>query len=176
MARPFAIARLRGWFGETFDYNKVRDKRVELMSAHIAAHGIEAKKGADTLLRWLKQNGYRVALATATAPQLAMGYLKRVGLLGFFDEICSARQVPHGKPAPDIYQFAANRVGVLPQECLALEDSPNGVRSAAAAGCKTVLVPDLDDPYEELKELLFAKAENLEAVIALLQTHADVQN
>lgn len=170
MARPFAIARLRGWFGETFDYDKVRDKRVELMSAHIAAHGIEAKKGADTLLRWLKQNGYRVALATATAPQLAMGYLKRVGLLGFFDEICSARQVPHGKPAPDIYQFAANRVGVLPQECLALEDSPNGVRSAAAAGCKTVLVPDLDDPYEELKELLFAKAENLEAVIALLQT------
>jgi putative phosphoesterase len=50
MARPFAIARLRGWFGETFDYDKVRDKRVELMSAHIAAHGIEAKKGADTLL------------------------------------------------------------------------------------------------------------------------------
>ncbi len=143
---------------------------AELMSAHIAAHGIEAKQGADTLLRWLKQNGYRVALATATAPQLAMGYLKRVGLLGYFDEICSARQVPHGKPAPDIYLFAANRLGVLPQACLALEDSPNGVRSAAAAGCKTVLVPDLDDPYEELKELLFAKAENLEAVIELLKS------
>lgn len=170
MARPFAIAKLRSWFGDSFDYDKVRDKRVELMSAHIAAHGIEAKQGADTLLRWLKQNGYRVALATATAPQLAMGYLKRVGLLGYFDEICSARQVPHGKPAPDIYLFAANRLGVLPQACLALEDSPNGVRSAAAAGCKTVLVPDLDDPYEELKELLFAKAENLEAVIALLKS------
>ena len=170
MARPFAIAKLRSWFGDSFDYDKVRDKRVELMSAHIAAHGIEAKQGADTLLRWLKQNGYRVALATATAPQLAMGYLKRVGLLGYFDEICSARQVPHGKPAPDIYLFAANRLGVLPQACLALEDSPNGVRSAAAAGCKTVLVPDLDDPYEELKELLFAKAENLEAVIELLKS------
>ncbi|MBQ1974313.1 MAG: HAD family hydrolase, partial [Ruminococcus sp.] len=75
-----------------------------------------------------------------------------------------------GKPAPDIYLFAANRLGVLPQACLALEDSPNGVRSAAAAGCKTVLVPDLDDPYEELKELLFAKAENLEAVIELLKS------
>ena len=93
-----------------------------------------------------------------------------MGLLGYFDEICSARQVPHGKPAPDIYLFAANRLGVLPQACLALEDSPNGVRSAAAAGCKTVLVPDLDDPYEELKELLFAKAENLEAVIELLKS------
>ncbi len=58
MARPFAIAKLRGWFGDAFDYDKVRDKRVELMSAHIAAHGIEAKQGADTLLRWLKQSAW----------------------------------------------------------------------------------------------------------------------
>ena len=168
MGRPYATAKLQGWFGRSFDYEKVRNKRVELMNAHVAAHGIEAKQGAETLLRWLKENGYRAALATATAPGLAKGYLERVGLLGYFDEICSARQVPHGKPAPDIYQFAANRLGVLPQECLALEDSPNGVRSAAAAGCKTVLVPDLDDPYEEVKDLLFAKADNLEAVIGLL--------
>ena len=169
MGRPFAIAKLRGWFGASFDYDRVRAKRVELMNAHIAEHGIEAKPGADKLLRWLKENGYHVGLATATAPKLAMGYLERVGLLGYFDEICSARQVPHGKPAPDIYRFAANRLGVAPEDCIALEDSPNGVRSAASAGCKTVLVPDMDDPGEELKELLYAKADDLEAVIELLK-------
>lgn len=168
MARPFAIERLQGWFGKDFDYDLVRNKRIELMDEYVSIHGIQAKQGAKTLLEWLKANCYSIALATATPVDRASLYLSDVGLLRYFDEVCSARQVKKGKPEPDIYLYAANKLGISPEECMALEDSPNGVRSAAAAGCKTVLIPDLDNPTDELDGLLFAVADNIENVIDIL--------
>ena len=169
MARPFAIQKLQGWFGEDFDYDKVRDTRVKIMDEYISAHGIEAKRGAKALLQWLKANNIKTALATATAVDRATLYLDKVGLLEYFDVIASARMVKRGKPEPDIYLYAAGQLGLDPKDCLALEDSQNGVRSAAAAGCKTVLVPDLDDPENELKDLLFTTAKNLENVIDIIK-------
>lgn len=165
MARPFAIEKLQGYFGAEFDYDSVREKRIELMDAYVSQHGIEAKKGAQKLLGFLKENGYKVALATATPAQRAEEYLRRVDLLKYFDYVASARMVKNGKPKPDIYLFAAEKLGLKPEECLALEDSVNGVRSAAAAGCKTVLVPDLDNPEEQLKPLLYGTADGQEDVI-----------
>lgn len=169
LARVFAIEKLQGWFGTEFDYDAVRNKRIELMDKYVAENGIEAKSGAKELLIWLKQNGYKTALATATPVDRASLYLKQVGLLEFFDVICSAREVKRGKPEPDIYLLAAKRLGLAPGECMALEDSQNGVRSAFAAGCKTVLVPDLDNPENELKGCLYAVADNLSAVKKLLK-------
>lgn len=168
MARPYAIARLQGWFGKDFDYDLVRNKRVELMDAYVSEHGIEAKDGAKELLAYLKSNGYRVALATATPKDRAEAYLERLGLLSCFDVVASARTVAHGKPEPDIYLYAAGQLGLKPQECLALEDSPNGVRSAHAAGCKTILVPDLDNPSDQLEGLLDGVADGLRDVIRFL--------
>ena len=169
LARVFAVKKLQGWFGTEFDYDSVRNKRIELMDKYVAENGIEAKSGAKELLIWLKQNGYKTALATATPVDRASLYLKQVGLLEFFDVICSAREVKRGKPEPDIYLLAAKRLGLAPGECMALEDSQNGVRSAFAAGCKTVLVPDLDNPENELKGCLYAVADNLSAVKKLLK-------
>ncbi|HCA04913.1 MAG TPA: HAD family hydrolase [Ruminococcaceae bacterium] len=168
MARPFAVQRLQGFFGDSFDYDLVRDKRVELMDAYVNEHGIQPKKGARRLLEYLKQNGYPVALATATAADRAKGYLERVDLLKYFDVVASARMVKNGKPEPDIYLYAANQLGLKAEECLALEDSVNGVKSAFAAGCKTVLVPDLDNPENELRPLLYDTADGLEDVIRIL--------
>ena len=170
LGRPFASEKLQGWFGADFDYDAVRNRRVELMDAYVAEHGVEAKPGAEALLKWLNAAGYRVALATATPVPRATDYLKQTGLLPYFDEICSARQVAHGKPAPDIYLYAAERLGLSPAVCMALEDSQNGVRSAAAAGCKTVLIPDLDDPSDQLRGVSFTVAQSLGGVRALLET------
>ena len=168
MARPYAIEKLQGWFGEGFDYDLVRNKRVELMDAYVNEHGIDAKPGAKELLSYLKEQGFRVALATATAKDRAEAYLDRLDLLKYFDVVASARMVAHGKPEPDIYVYAADQLGLKPQECLALEDSPNGVRSAHAAGCKTILVPDLDDPSGQLEGLIDGVADGLLDVIKFL--------
>ena len=136
----------------------------------IRSNGIDAKPGAETLLRYLKEKGIKTALATATPVDRAKKYLDMVGLLKYFDEVCSARMVEHGKPAPDIYLYAAEKLKLAPKDCIALEDSPNGIRSANAAGCKTVMVPDLDQPSDDIKPLLFDIANGLEDVIRIAET------
>ncbi len=168
MARPFAIERLKGYFGEDFDYHAVHQKRIELMDKYINENGIEAKDGAETLLRYLKENGYRIALATATAHDRAKLYLERVGLYGYFDEIVCASMVEKGKPEPDIYIYAAQKLGLAPSECIALEDSQNGIKSASSAGCKTVMVPDLDGATDDIKPLLYDIADGLSDVIRII--------
>ena len=170
MARPFAIERLQGFFGVYCDYDAVRNKRVELMDKYVEQNGIEAKPGAETLLRYLNEKGIKTALATATPADRAKKYLEMVGLLKYFDEICSARMVKNGKPAPDIYLYAAEKLNLSPGECIALEDSQNGIRSPHAAGFMTVMVPDLDQPSEEIKPLLFDLADGLEDVIRIIES------
>ena len=165
LSGKLAEEKLQGWFGKEFDYNAVRQKRIELMDEFVNQNGVEPKPGAKALLSYIKDNGYALALATATPVDRAGRYLKSVELYSFFDQIVSAREVKRGKPAPDIYLCAATRLGLDPKECIALEDSQNGIRSAFAAGCKTIMVPDLDQPTEEIMPLLFGVANGLEDVI-----------
>lgn len=165
LSGKLAEEKLQGWFGKEFDYNAVRQKRIELMDEFVNQNGVEPKPGAKALLSYIKDNGYALALATATPVDRAGRYLKSVELYSFFDQIVSAREVKRGKPAPDIYLCAAKRLGLDPKECIALEDSQNGIRSAFAAGCKTIMVPDLDQPTEEIMPLLYGVANGLEDVI-----------
>lgn len=165
LSGKLAEEKLQGWFGKEFDYNAVRQKRIELMDEFVSQNGVEPKPGAKALLSYIKDNGYALALATATPVDRAGRYLKSVELYSFFDQIVSAREVKRGKPAPDIYLCAAKRLGLDPKECIALEDSQNGIRSAFAAGCKTIMVPDLDQPTEEIMPLLYGVANGLEDVI-----------
>ena len=165
LSGKLAEEKLQGWFGKEFDYNAVRQKRIELMDEFVNQNGVEPKPGAKVLLSYIKDNGYALALATATPVDRAGRYLKSVELYSFFDQIVSAREVKRGKPAPDIYLCAAKRLGLDPKECIALEDSQNGIRSAFAAGCKTIMVPDLDRPTEEIMPLLYGVANGLEDVI-----------
>ena len=73
------------------------------------------------------------------------------------------KRMPHfiGKPEPDIYLYACSQIGEQPEDCIAVEDSPNGIKSAYAAGCKPVMVPDLTQPDEEIKPLLYAVVDSL---------------
>ena len=77
--------------------------------------------------------------------------------------------VTHGKPAPDIYEFACERLGLQPKECMAVEDSPNGVESAYRAGCQVVMVPDQTRPDHELEKKLFACVDSLDEIEKLLE-------
>ena len=70
-----------------------------------------------------------------------------------------------GKPEPDIYLKACKEVGFSPAECIAVEDSPNGIQSAYRAGCKAVMVPDLDEPDEETRNMTFAIVKNLKELL-----------
>jgi DNA helicase-2/ATP-dependent DNA helicase PcrA len=169
LGQPFAPAHLREMFGdENLDYAAIRSYRKELMEECIRKNGIELKPGVRELLAFLKEHHIQSAIATATDMERTERYLKQIGLYGSFDKIVSATMVKEGKPAPDIYLYACEACGCLPRECMAVEDSPNGVLSAYRAGCRVVMVPDQTQPDEELMKILYAKVESLPKIKELL--------
>lgn len=162
-------AKIHSYFGEEADFTAIRSKRIELMDVFVEREGVDLKPGIHELLAYLKEKGIKTSIATSSPIERTMKYLGRVGLDKSFDEIVSGYMVPHGKPEPDIYLYAADKLGVLPENCLVIEDSPSGSTAGFKAGCITVMVPDQDQPDEETKKLLFAKADSLLHVIELLE-------
>ena len=168
LGRPFAPVRLKEMFGETVDYYQVREKRKELVEECIRENGIQLKPGVFELLQWLKEHNIRTAIATATDMERTNRYLKMLGIHEYFDKLISATMVAEGKPSPDIYLYACEQMERMPEECIAVEDSPNGVMSAYRAGCKVVLVPDQTPCEEYLRDKLYACVDTLTEIKKLL--------
>ena len=167
--KSFAVPYLKEQFGENFVYAKIRSRRMELMNEYLSENPLELKKGAKELLGFLNESGITSAVCTATDIERACDYLKKAGIFDFFDSIFSASAVKTGKPAPDVYIYAAKQLGLEPKECIALEDSPNGVKSASAAGFVTVMIPDLTEPDEELSKIVYKCAEQLSDVVDIIK-------
>lgn len=142
LSRPLAAKLFQDTYGPQIDYTKIREKRVELMDTYINQHGIEKKEGLDQLLQFLKESKIRMAVATATNEERTRKYLAKLQVLDYFDVIVCAPMVAHGKPAPDIYLKAVELLSLDANQCLAVEDSPNGVMSAYDAGCNVIMVPE----------------------------------
>ena len=160
---------LESLFGPGIDYTQLRNKRVELMDAYVNAHGIAPKPGIYDLLDYMQEKGIAAAITSSSPMESIEKHLSAVNLLHRFQKLCSGHNIPNGKPAPDIYLLGAAELGLKPEECLALEDSPTGILSAHRAGCLSVMVPDLDQPDEATTQLLYAKADSLTDVIGLLK-------
>lgn len=169
LAGKYAAPYLQSVFGESFSYWTIRERRKELMEEHIAKYGIEKKPGAEEVLDYLRAHGIQTAVATATDPVRAGEYLTKVGLFGKFDKIVCATMVENGKPKPDIYLYACEQIGKRPEECIAVEDSPNGVRAAVDAGLRTIMVPDLTKPEGETAEIITAEADSLFDIILMFE-------
>ena len=107
-----------------------------------------------------------VALASSAHREVIDAALAATGLLDGFDVVVSSDEVPHGKPAPDVYLETARRLGVDPKTCLVVEDSLNGVRAAKAAGMTVALVPNHSIPpapgARELADLILDRLADLD--------------
>ena len=119
----------------------------------LAAAGLPLKPGAAELLDLLDDLRLPRAIATSSTHATVRGHLVSHGLTDRFHGVVAHGDYASGKPAPDPFLKAAERLGVVPALCLALEDSHNGVRSASAAGMMTVMVPDLLPPTDEIRGL-----------------------
>ncbi len=141
----------------------------------IIADGIPLKDGARELLSYLRKQGYRVGMATSTGFAEAMDHLSRADMVDLFDEgaIITGDMVAYGKPAPDIYLLAAERLGVDPAHCLGVEDSSNGVRSIHAAGMRAVMIPDIVFPTPEVESLIWKRCSALGELYAILESERD---
>lgn len=149
-------------------YDTARAIRVEYADDFIAAHGLPVKPGLEELLEWLRRENIPAALATSTGREKALGYLEQAGISEYFSAAVCGTEAANPKPAPDIFLAAAAKLGVEPGNCVVLEDSPNGLRAAKAAGCRAIVVPDLTPAPPEREHLWDAKADTLADVIPIL--------
>ena len=139
-----------------------------LYDAKVAA-GLPLKPDIEPLLQWLREKGVPRAVATSTQRPRALRKLEHAGLLDYFDVVVAGADVDHPKPAPDIYLLAANRLGVDPRACVAVEDSEPGVRAALAAGMTAIQIPDLVQPTAPVRALGHRIVASLAQVHALLE-------
>lgn len=154
-------------FGEGFDADAWRAEYQRIAHAEIAA-GVVLKQGVIEILDLLESRQLPRAVATSSSHAAVERQLGASGIVPRFQAIVARGDYARGKPAPDPFLMAAERLGVDPAACLALEDSHNGVRAAHAAGMMTVMVPDLLAPTAEIAGLCAAVAETLHEVRAWL--------
>ncbi|MBQ9134710.1 MAG: HAD-IA family hydrolase [Lachnospiraceae bacterium] len=147
--------------GEDFPFEEYHKKCGALVKEKIEKEGLPLKKGVRELLSYLKEAGYKIALASSTSQSGVFKHLEMAGLREYFAVVIGGDMIEHGKPEPDIYLRACEELGVKSDAAFAIEDSANGIRSAYKAGLHTIMVPDLIAPTPELEALLYARYDSL---------------
>lgn len=140
-------------YGQDFPYDDYKAEMSALFHERCSGGKLDLKSGVKELLSYLKNNGKIIALASSTREQVVREELTDAGILHYFKEIVCGDMVARSKPYPDIYLKACEHIGVMPGKAYAVEDSYNGIRSAAAGGLRPIMVPDLAKPTKEMEEL-----------------------
>ena len=136
--------------GNDFPTDRLMEAWHVAYDAIVARDGVAVKHGLFDLLDWLEQEGIAKAVATSTRRTRAMTKLANAALATRFAAIVGGDEITRGKPAPDIFLLAAQRLGAAPSSCLVLEDSEPGVRAALAAGMTPIMVPDQLAPSPDI--------------------------
>lgn len=156
-------------YGKDFPLDAYQEEVREIFRKR-AADGIPEKAGARELLAGLAAARVPLALASSTREEVVRRELAEAGLLPYFRVVIGGDRIARSKPAPDIFLKAAALLGAAPEECFVVEDSPNGIRAAAAAGMIPLMVPDQLQPDEEIRGLASRIFSSLEEVQKYLQS------
>lgn len=139
-------------YGDDFPLDEYKEEVRAIFRTRCPGGYPPIKPGAKELLAWLSERGVPVALASSTHTAVVRRELDAAGLLPYFTAVICGDQVSRSKPEPDIFLKAAEALGAEAPDCFIIEDSFNGVRAAYAAGARTIMVPDVVPPDEEMRE------------------------
>jgi HAD superfamily hydrolase (TIGR01509 family) len=140
-------------YGESYPTDALMKAWHVAYDAIVERDGIAIKHGLLELLDWLEREDVAKAVATSTRRERARTKLVHTNLMHRFSALVGGDEIARGKPAPDIFLLAAQRIGHAPADCIVLEDSEPGVRAALAAGMTPIMVPDLHPPSDALRAL-----------------------
>ncbi len=138
---PEAMRIVKSWYGLEGDHADLAAEYGELRLSALR-EGLPAMPGAFEIIAWAKELGIPRALATSSMRTHADVGIAAAGIGGLFDAEATGDEVENGKPAPDLFLLAAERLGVPPSGCLVFEDAPAGVAAGKAAGMEVVWIPN----------------------------------
>lgn len=156
-------------YGMDFPMDRFAERTREIYYAIAREEGVPLKPGVRALLEYGKQHGYKMGVATSSRQVHAVNAMKEKGIYDYFDNCVFGDMVENAKPDPEIYETACQKLGTEAQNAMALEDAPNGIRSASQAGMYAVMIPDLVQPDEVMKRTAYRICGNLYEVIDLLE-------
>lgn len=140
-------------YGADFPYDDYKKEASKFYHEKYDGGRLPMKPGIKELLKFLKNNGKKVAVASSTRREVVESEIRDAGLLKYFDVLVCGDMVTNSKPDPEIFLKACAELGISPLRSFAIEDSFNGIRSASSAGLRTIMVPDRIEPDEEMCKL-----------------------
>lgn len=155
-------------YGEDFPITEVwNDVHVSL--DHRLQQSVPLKTGIFELLTFLKENGYKTIVATSSSRARANMILQAANIGHYFDDTICGDEVRNGKPNPEIFLTACEKLGITPEEALVLEDSEAGITAAHAGNIDVICVPDMKYPAEEFASKTLKIVDSLLDVIEHLK-------
>ena len=155
--------------GENYDEEAINREIIIYYTEYYKNNTVPVKDGLYELLEYLEENNYKIALASSSEKEIIIRHLKETNIDKYFSVIVSGEDFEVSKPNPDIYLKACELLKEEPKNCIALEDSKNGLLAAYNAGCKPVMIPDLYEAEEEIIKILYRKFDSLKCVVNLLK-------
>jgi beta-phosphoglucomutase-like phosphatase (HAD superfamily) len=163
----------RKLINETYDNPSLFDTTFPVAASwahnYKKMNGVPVKSGFYELSDFLKEQGIKRVIATSTSHHAAVDDLTCSNVIDHFLGIIGGDDVENGKPAPDPYIKAAELAGVPTEECLAIEDSTNGIRSAVSAGVRCVYIKDFLDVMPEIESMVYRRVTTLDEVIGIIK-------
>lgn len=154
-------------FGENLDADRFYREIGALRDRRVRDDGIPVKKGLRDLLAMLEDEAPDIprTVASGSDEEVINRHLGAAGLRRYFTDVLSSRDVPRGKPAPDVFLTLCERFRVPPEETLVLEDSPNGIRAGLAGNMQVIAVPDIQPVPDDIAGNCYAVVPDLAAAI-----------
>lgn len=148
-------------YGEDFPYEEIRSEFRQIVRREIETNGVPKKPGLDYILDRLTAAKIPFGLATSTRRETASFMLEKAGVLDKFAALTCGDEIENGKPAPDIFLAAAEKLGAHPSACVGLEDSPAGLQALHAAGIKSIFIKDLLEPPPQVLAAVWKRCNDL---------------
>ena len=130
---------------------------------------VPIKPGVIETLQFLHDKGIKIAVASGTGRDQILFNLKKAGIDSFFDAVVGGTELIYGKPRPNIFLLAAEKMGCDSTECYVIEDSKNGILAASAAGCVPIFIPDLIAPTAEIKQLSYVVCKDMYEALEIMK-------
>ncbi len=148
-------------YGQNFPVEKFKKVTSDLFYDEIEKNGVPVMKGVYEILDYLKEKGYKIGIASSTKEKSVRRHLENAKILNYFEVIVTGDMVEHSKPHPEIYLLAVEKLKSEKEKTVAVEDSFHGITSAYRAGIKPIMIPDMVQPTEEIKKMLFYLGDDL---------------
>lgn len=156
-------------YGNDFPIEDVMKKVHAKMAERFEKEGVPVKKGLVSLLQYLKENSYQTIVATSSNRNRVDTILEQAGITDFFDDSICGDEVTKGKPNPEIFLKACQKLGVSADEAIVLEDSEAGIQASYDAGIRVICVPDMKYPEKQYEEKAYRILHDLDEVKEFLK-------